>query len=125
MQKTFKNQQGRLFKFVPVPSGYEHRIIDDDNFIVGTFRHPNGAVRKHCQYLGSGNYQTLCIAKDATEDEAAIIVQGMAAGSWGRWYRNYLAKHEEFSFDIASESLTSLLTSLGFKDDNVLILEKI
>lgn len=124
MQKTFKNQQGREYCFCLVPNDYEIGIVSENQLNYHTDNNPfiSGDLPELI-WLPQGNYQILCLAKDATDEQAASVVDGKLSGKIKYYYSYGLNYYRNLS---AKESLTSLITSLGFKqDDNVLILEKI
>lgn len=123
MQKTFKNQQGREFLLLDLPSDANRfKIFNDENPYVSYFL----GIDTFREYIQSGNYQILCLAKYATEEQAAMVVDKIHLGAYINYNRKTRSSkdyHWDFYTDTAKESLTSLLTSLGFKqDDNVLIL---
>ena len=122
MQKTFKNQQGRVYRFMKVPNYSSDFEIIKVNYL--HFNFSNSADYDVIK-LPLANYQILYLAKDATEEQASEIVHYTLKDGYLKCYYNYVVKHYTHSLFDAKESLTSLLISLGFKqDDNVLILEK-
>lgn len=122
MQKTLKNQQGREFLLLDLPSF--NYIEPNTEFIES--QHSSfirlWEDKKSFFIRIQGNYQILCLSKDATEEQAKQIIDD----DFFDGYHDYQNNNKKGLCDTAKESLTSLLTSLGFKqDDNILILEKI
>lgn len=89
-----------------VPSDYQHRIIDEDNVIIGTFKDKDLAHKKHFEQLPKGNWQLIGLSDEITERELADIMPS-ALGS----YLDFIA--DMWLFDTALESFKSLMQSLG------------
>lgn len=103
MQKTFKNQQGREILITSTQENARNFEIKPHpiNPLGNWLWWYQGKVKTGLPI--DGNYQILCLAKDATEEQIQYI----------------LGNNEDTDFKL-------LFRHLGFKqDDNVIILEKI
>lgn len=124
MQKTFNNQQGKEIVFQSLAEGATDIKFDNGGIYYTYDKDLITEANCYKRIRDKGNYQILCLPKDATEEQADMIVRKVNFGYWFD-YTKPNARHD-YMCCTPKDSLTSLLTSLGFKqDDNVLILEKI
>lgn len=122
--KQFTNKKGKEFFLIEVPERtIDFHIPFYKKEPMLSYRHL-GALKHSDKELPSGNYQIIGLAKDVSEEVSSTIIDGIKAASWGTWYVDYSAKYDKFSFEHATESLSSLIQSLGL-NKNVLILEKV
>lgn len=121
--------------FVKVPDYLNETpiIADIENTENEAIVWSNNEKRIHYDILPQGkDWQLIGLLDEATEEQAAMVVDLYAITRLNIFgYKDYISSNENinyqcFTLKSAKESLTSLITSLGFKqDDNVLILEKI
>ena len=118
---------GREFLFVEVPEDAHNFEIDEDGWF---FYSLDYSIFGDAIKLPSGSYRILCKASEAGEEESKEVVEKVSGWSKELFY-GYGAKCSDYrdivdsAFDTATESLHSLILSLGMEVNRVIILEKV
>ena len=129
---------GREFLFVEVPEdahSFElHELTNNPstNIVLDYWisNRRSDFARTGETYLPPGSYRILCKASEAGEEQARQIVEKVSGWSKELFY-GYGVKCSDYrdivdsAFDTATESLHSLILSLGMEVNRVIILEKV
>lgn len=121
--KTFTNKKGNCYLLLDVPDDYQTGKCYGNQFNYWTEKHPYNDCYPTLVLLPKGNYELIGLAKDVSESQAKDIIDSVNDEGLTKYF-NYLKGYYYHSLFSSTESLSSLVQSLGLNNPIILKLIK-